>query len=257
MSSQSLALRWQTLLSVTALALAAVVFVGPAHADDTASGRHGEATPDIVGGGTVTEPKPWIAALHNENGFTCTAAHIGAEWVVTAAHCLALDRDYTVRIGSLSRSNGGTVIAVAEIHHHPQYSWPDNDISLLRLSRPHHNTYAPMATAADVSLGQASTIYGWGSENLDWSGPLPEQLKYSDGHTTTDYCSTPNVICMVGDGGVAGGDSGGPGFVASAVTGEYVLAGVCAIGHQPAGTRWGGYTSIPANADWINEITGL
>lgn len=256
--SRHLTTRWQALLSAAALAIAGIaVTATPATADDTVPRHHGEVTPDIVGGGTVTDEKPWIAALHNGGSFTCTASQISAEWVITAAHCVEGGGDYNVRIGSLARSSGGTVVDIAEVHSHPDYNWPDNDISLLRLSQPHDNAYAPMATDADLSPGQASTIYGWGSENSDWSGPLPEQLKYSNGNTTDAHCGVANVICMTGDGGVAGGDSGGPGFVASAATGEHVLVGVCAVGHQPADTNWGGYTSIPANADWIGQVTGL
>jgi len=260
LTSRISALSWRRLLPTLAIATAALLVAAapaPAQADDTVTQHHGDVSTNIVGGGTVTDQKPWIAALHNGGNFTCTASQISAEWVITAAHCVEGGGNFSVRIGSLSRSSGGTVVNVAEIHNHPDYSWPDNDISLLKLSQPHQNTYPKMATQADLSLGQASTIYGWGSENSDWSGPLPEQLKYSNGSTTTTYCGVTNVVCMIGDGGVAGGDSGGPGFVASAATGEYVLVGVCAVGHSPADTNWGGYTSIPANAGWINQVTGL
>ncbi|GAA4910942.1 trypsin [Stackebrandtia albiflava] len=250
---------WRRLVPVAVIATAALaVGAAPtAHADVTVSQHHGDVGTDIVGGGTVTEPKPWIAALYNNGGFTCTASQIGAQWIITAAHCVEGSGAYSVRIGSLSRSGGGTVVTVSEKHLHPEYAWPNNDIALLRLSQSFPNSYAPMATSADLSTGQASTIYGWGSEQPDWGGTLPDRLKYSDGNTTTQWCDTPGVICMMGDGGVAGGDSGGPGFVASAQTGRYVLAGVCAIGHVPADTRWGGYTSIPHNATWINQVSGL
>jgi secreted trypsin-like serine protease len=55
---------------------------------------------------------------------------------------------------------------------------------------------------------------------------------------------------------VAGGDSGGPAFVQSAATGQYVQVGVCAIGYQPTDGRWSGYTSIPDHADWVDSIMG-
>lgn len=210
----------------------------------------------MVGGAPVEEDKPWIAALHNGGSFTCSASQIGAEWIITAAHCVENGGEFSVRIGSLARSSGGEERAVDQVEMHPDYNWPDNDIALLHIPA-YENTYAPMATEADVELGQESDIYGWGSENEDWSGPLPENLKHSVGTTTTEYCDTANVVCMKGDAGVAGGDSGGPGFVKSPATGEFVLVGVCAIGHKPANTQWGAYTSIPHNAGWINEVSGL
>ncbi|CAM3552052.1 S1 family peptidase [Stackebrandtia soli] len=260
MSPRPILTKALAVVGMSLLALAATALSLPAHAatpSPAAIDSDGDPGTTIVGGGPVNDPKPWIAALHNGGAFTCTSSQIGSEWIITAAHCVEGGGNYSVRIGSLDRSSGGTERAVSEVHMHPDYAWPLNDIALLRLAQPFDNEYAPMANSADVQLGQASTIYGWGSENADWSGPLPERLKYSNGVTSTEGCQTTNVICMVGDGGVAGGDSGGPGFVQSPVTGEYVLAGVCAIGYKPTDGRWSGYTSIPANADWINQVSGL
>lgn len=212
----------------------------------------------IVGGGFVEQEIPWIAALHGNGGFTCTASIIAPTWILTAAHCVEGDAAYSVRVGSLTRSSGGVVADVAAKHLHPEYGWPDHDIALLELATPIETTYSPLATSEDMADGQAVTLYGWGSENPDWSGPLPENLKYANGSVDSISChsETAPLVCTQTDGSVAGGDSGGPAVVQSAADGELVQAGVCAVGHQPAGSGWAAYTSTATHYDWIQSVTG-
>ena len=249
--------RLLSVVAVWGLAAGTVIASGNAFADDDpAPGEPGDVGTTIVGGAPVTENQPWIAALSGDNGFTCTSSQVDAEWIITAAHCVENGGSFTVRIGSLDRTSGGVVRAVDEVNIHPDYNWPENDIALLHLSEGFANGYAPMADTRDVLLGQDATIYGWGSENSDWSGPLPEHLKYADGVTSAQDCDTAGVVCVVGNGGVAGGDSGGPAFVRSPVTGEFVQVGVCAIGYRPTDGTWSGYTSIPDHAEWITTILG-
>lgn len=254
MSGKPLIRKLLPVAAISALAVGTVFVSTNAFADNDDSDAGVGA--DIVGGAPVQDEKPWISALHNGGSFTCTSSQVAAEWIITAAHCVEGDGEFSVRIGSLERSSGGTERTVDEVNIHPGYNWPENDIALLHLSEPYENTYAPMATAEDVELGQDAVIYGWGSENPDWSGPLPEHLKYADGTNSEEGCDTPGVVCVVGNGGVAGGDSGGPAFVKSPATGEYVQVGVCAIGYQPTDGTWSGYTSIPDHADWVDEIMG-
>lgn len=243
-------------LAVVAAAAAVATSAAQAEEGPTSSGSGDDVGTNIVGGGVQEEVLPWISALHRDGGFTCTSSQVAAEWVITASHCVESGGNFTVRIGSLQRSSGGTERAVSEVHMHPDYDWPNFDIALLKLSEPFENQYAPMAAAEDLELGQATTLYGWGSENADWSGPLPEDLKYSNGNSSDQGCDWENIICVVGDGGVAGGDSGGPVFVQSPATGEWVQAGVCAVGYKPTDGTWSGYMSIPAAADWIDQTMG-
>lgn len=245
-----------------ALAIPVAVVSLPALADD--SGPSGDKPPKedrIVGGGTVEESdlKPWIVALHNEGDFRCTSSQISAEWILTAAHCVTTDGQYTARIGSLTRSSGGTVVDVSEIKIHPDYQQGNlYDIAVIKLAEPFENDYAKVAWDDEhLKVGQASTIYGWGSEKADWSGPLPENLKYSNGTTTETYCEMPEDVCVIGDGAVAGGDSGGPVLVKSPATGEILLAGACEAGHNPADYKWGGYASTVFHSKWLKETTGL
>lgn len=256
MSGSLLAKKLLPVAAILALATGTVLAATNAYADDhspTTTIDKDDPNADIVGGGSVEEDRPWITALESKGSFTCTSSQVAAEWIITAAHCVDGGSDFTVRIGSLERSSGGTERTIDEVNVHPDFNWPANDIALLHLSQAYENSYAPMATAADVQLGQPATIYGWGSENPDWGGELPEHLKYAEGSTSQDQCDTEGVVCVVGNGGVAGGDSGGPAFIKSATSGEYVQVGVCAIGQKPTDGTWSGYTSIPDHADWVNE----
>lgn len=229
-----------------------------AEAADPGKPHDDDASTDIVGGDFVTAEQPWVAALHRDGQFNCTASQIDAEWILTAAHCVTADDDFSVRIGSLQRSSGGEMRDVAEKFLHPDYDEAhEYDIALLRLAEPFENEYVSLATEEDMdALGQEGVIYGWGSENEDWSGPLPEDLKYAEGVTTDDRCDYESMICFTGNGTAAGGDSGGPIFLESPVTGEFLHAGVCAASYNPIVDSWTGYTSVPMSHDWIDEITG-
>lgn len=218
-----------------------------------------DAEPFIVGGGFVTTAKPWISALHRNGGFTCTSSIIAARWVLTAAHCVEAAGSYSVRVGSLTRSSGGQTANATRVIKHPSYRWPNADIALVELDRSISTTYSVLATTADIATNQAATAYGWGSEKADWSGPLPERLKYADGRVSDANCNsaTPRVLCTQTNGSIAGGDSGGPVYVRSPRTGQMIQGGVCAIGHKPAGSGWAGYTNVALFRDWIRSYAGV
>ncbi|RZS43105.1 trypsin [Herbihabitans rhizosphaerae] len=235
---------------ITAGLVAGLAFTGQAAADEPA------VQPFIVGGKTVTDQKPWIAALHGGGGFTCTSSVVAPTWVLTAAHCVE-GSGYSVRVGSLDRSEGGTVVNVKRVVQHPQFNWPDHDIALLELERAVQTETLPLANDADMRDGQAVEIYGWGSEKADWTGPLPRRLKMASGTAYNCDEQAVHVTCTDADGGVAGGDSGGPALVKSAATGEWVHAGVCAIGHKPANDQWGGYSTTASYRSWIKQVAGI
>ncbi|MFB9908206.1 S1 family peptidase [Allokutzneria oryzae] len=221
----------------------------------------GDVQTRIVGGGFVSSAKPWISALHNNGGFTCTSTIIARRWVLTAAHCVAGAGTYSVRVGSLTRSSGGQTATVSRKVIHPSYNWPSADIALLQLDRDVNvSQYATLATSADLADRKAVQVFGWGSEKSDWSGPLPERLKYADGQISSVNCAqsnaSPRAICTQTNGSIAGGDSGGPVIVRGA-SGNNVQAGVCAIGHRPAGSGWAGYTNVASFRDWIRGHAGV
>ncbi|MFH9075678.1 S1 family peptidase [Streptomyces alboflavus] len=249
----------RSLLSAAALALAAGALSVPtaASADDRPAVGSTGVHERIVGGAPATEEKPWIASLGGANHF-CTASLIAPRWVLTAAHCINEGDTPQVRIGSLDRTQGGTTANGVRVVRHPDYDWPSNDIALIELDHEVSTTYAPLAGAEDIAQGETAEIFGWGSENSDWSGPLPVGLKHANGTITQTECTDarPAVLCFGGDGAVAGGDSGGPVMVQSPATGQWVQAGVCAVGTKPTGS-WSGYTNIALYRDWIKATADV
>jgi secreted trypsin-like serine protease len=222
-----------------------------------------QPSPRIVGGDFVPNTIPWMAALHTGTvggtDFVCTATQINRNWILTAAHCVENPGSYWVRIGSLNRSSGGTTRTISQIVMHPSFAWPAYDIALLRMSSAFTNSsYSPLAVTADVRANQSAAVYGWGSERADWGPPLPERLKYALGTVSSTNCHSPvlGLICTQTNGSIAGGDSGGPAFVLSPATNTWVQAGVCAVGHRPAGDGWAAYTAVHRLRTWIRDTSG-
>jgi len=104
---------------------------------------------------------------------------IAANWVVTAAHCIAdqgltSKDDLTVLLGAFDLSNGDDtnrkdVALEIDPIVHEDYNNPlstSNDIALLKLAEPVDlNIYTP-ACLADLDAdytGQSGRVYGWGS----------------------------------------------------------------------------------------------
>lgn len=200
-----------------------------------------------------------MAALYINGNYQCTSTQINRSWVLTAAHCVEDSATYTVRIGSLDRSSGGTTRTISRVVLHPSFDWPHFDIALIQLSTPFDNTsYSPLSVTNDIQVNQSAAVYGWGSENADWTPPFPRRLKYAQGTISDTDCESNQLglICTQTDGSIAGGDSGGPAFVFSPSRRIWVQGGVCAIGHRPAGDGWAAYTAIFRVRPWIQSVSG-
>ena len=66
----------------------------------------------IVGGQLAPSPIPWQAAIHRGNSFICGASILDAYSLLSAAHCFYgknLNDSFSIRAGSIEKSNGGQV----------------------------------------------------------------------------------------------------------------------------------------------------
>ena len=161
----------------------------------------------IVNGDPVTENYPFLVALSG-----CTGTLIKANWVVTADHCPV---PATVRVGSVNRTSGGTVVRVTRAVSNPQI-----DVKLLQLASAVTHAPAPIPAAA-TPVGTATRIIGWGLTcPVRGCGSQPVVANQLDTSVVDDrLCIAidgPREICTnnprtdLGDAGACYGDSGGP-----------------------------------------------
>ncbi|PXY21191.1 S1 family peptidase [Prauserella muralis] len=222
--------------------------------------------PSIVGGVPADQPYPFAVSLQQNSGeHFCGGALVAAEWVVTAAHCVQgrEPAEFSARIGSLDRTQGGEVIEPAQVLPHPDYD-PDGaggDVALVRLASPAQAEPIALATGAEV--GVPTRILGWGqtcpTEGCGTSPVTLQQLDTSvvDGAGCTAVFDPAVELCTgnpEGRKGACYGDSGGPEIIRAGE--RWLLAGVSSrpgVHDATCGTGPSIYTSVVAYTPWITE----
>lgn len=93
----------------------------------------------IVNGREASEGEfPFQMSLRRLSIHICGASVLDGSWAITAAHCIDghenQPQEFTLRLGSVSRSSGGSVMTVRTIYKHPSYDAKDMnyDVALLR-----------------------------------------------------------------------------------------------------------------------------
>jgi snapalysin len=202
-----------SLLAAAGLAAGSVVAANAAAAAET-----DEVTPYIINGRPASEPYPLVYV----GG--CTGILIKPDWALTAKHC---GTPSSVRVGSLNRSSGGTVVAVT--------SGPANavaDIRLLRLASP--VSYTPYDVARfSPSINQATRLVGWGQTcPTPGCGGTPQVANELDTTVVADTrcigIDGPRELCTNNPNGNAGacyGDSGGP-QLKKVTSGKWAVVGI-------------------------------
>ncbi|XP_012669131.1 kallikrein-8 isoform X1 [Otolemur garnettii] len=233
---------------------------------------HSRAQDSKVLEGQECQPhsQPWQAALFQGNQLLCGGVLVGANWVLTAAHCKK--PKYTVRLGDHSlRSKDGPEqeMAVLKSIPHPCYNSSNSenhnhDLMLLQLrGRASLGAKVKPISLTDhcAQVGQTCTISGWGTitspqENFPDTLNCAEvkiipQKKCEDAYPGQ---VTEGMVCAGKSNGAdtCQGDSGGP------LVCDGVLQGITSWGSDPCGMpqRPGVYSNVCRYLDWIKKTMG-
>jgi secreted trypsin-like serine protease len=189
----------------------------------------------IIGGVSADQPYPFMASITVDMGngahFHCGGSLITHDVVETNAHCVALKEEpitaaeLHVRVGSNSRTAGGTVVGVDQISVNP--TWNEDtalgDIALLKLSQPVPYQpipilpWKPRVGAGVRDLGFGCTVV----PDACTLASLPTSVNQLDTHVTSpNQCTTSLIdrkeLCSAAgkDGAQdCAGDSGSPQLV--------------------------------------------
>jgi secreted trypsin-like serine protease len=205
----------------------------------------------VVGGRPATENYSFMVYVSG-----CTGSLIKNNWAVTAAHC---PTPSSVRVGSVNRTSGGTVVSVVRAVTHPRI-----DVKLLQLGSAVSHAPAPIPTASGAT-GTATRIIGWGQTcPARGCGSAPAVANELDTSIVADSrCSGIDAayeICTNNTNGNAGacyGDSGGP--QVRNVGGRWELIGVTSRAgnnNSTCATAPSIYGDLPSIRAWVNTQVG-
>ncbi|KFQ46885.1 Kallikrein-14, partial [Nestor notabilis] len=217
----------------------------------------------IIGGKPCSiNQRPFQVALIKRGQILCGGSLVGAQWVLTAAHC---KQPVRVLIGTDTLREGtGELRSISRLQVHPSYNprKNDNDFMLLKLNRPVHFSSnikkIRLATRCPTD-GMRCSVSGWGTTKSP-GAKLPQNLQcaaiqaFGRNECTRAYGNaiTPNMFCAgVPEGGIDScqGDSGGP------LVCDGVLQGVVSWGMAVCGRR--GHPGVSSNicraVPWIRR----
>ncbi|MGI9405738.1 MAG: serine protease [Hyphomicrobiaceae bacterium] len=228
----------------------------------------------IVGGKeTDIRSHPWQVAVRvtqNNQSFQCGGTLVAQTWVLTAAHCFddnSTTGDIQVKMGVNDPAANGKWTKVARLVRHVRYDAKtnENDLALIKLSRPGAGRVIPMAGARHtVPARQTLEVTGWGAIKEDGQSSR-KLVKANVPYVTNEVCNHPKsydgtikkgMLCAGKEkGGVDAcqGDSGGP--LVWRTTDGPVLVGVVSFGIGCARRlKYGVYTRVSTYRSWIEQV---
>jgi trypsin len=209
----------------------------------------------------------WIAALSESGRYMCSGSLVAPTYVLTAAHCTQFTRarQWTVRLNSKDRTDGGVVRRVRRILEFPRYGFNHGDMALLRLRRSVALEPVGLVPRGTRWVGDSAYMAGWGRTAANdqrvprWlrSASIPIQpdrvcrtaygRRFFDGRFMLCAGYRRPASCL--------GDSGGP--LARSLNGAWQLVGVTSIGkrkcNRPAGYAWVGSKPL---RKWLRKTLG-
>ncbi|OWF42408.1 fibrinolytic enzyme, isozyme C-like [Mizuhopecten yessoensis] len=172
----------------------------------------------------------------------------------------------SLKVGSSSRTTGGTVVQIIAIHKHESYSGSSsgfpNDIAVLEtassLTNDANAEKADLPDANNNYSGEDCQITGWGRTSSTSSLPATLQVANTKVMTQSsckqswgNSINNGHVCVYTGSNGACNGDSGGP------LTCNSVLVGVTSWGRNGCSVSYPSvYTRISHYLTWINTKIG-
>ena len=224
----------------------------------TAHAEAVEVRSRIVGGQPTSRPYPFQALLEvNTAAGTarCGGSLVAARFVVTAAHCMAVNgnapQSIDITLGTSDVSTAPPNFRAASFAVHPEFKGDPAggfDVAVITMDRPADLEQLRLPRPADAGSwapGATATVIGWG--RLDDGQPGSDQLRevqvpvFSDQSCASDFGAVGRSdlflpLTMICAGGKdqkdsCQGDSGGPMLVPDGA--RFVLAGVVSFGIGP------------------------
>lgn len=165
--------------------------------------------PVLIGGKIVDKAKyPGIVRI-SSGGSGCTAAIVGPNALLTAAHCVSNGGKVSFKHSGLSYTSEGCV-------HHPGYkSNQTKDFALCKVKDVKEPWISVNSDHNLVKVGDSIVLSGYGCTNKGGGGGADGYLRMGEARVTRVPTSSNFDIVSTGVAALCFGDSGGPAFKGS------------------------------------------